>query len=137
MDTTALAALDELPVLTPSSLPSPTLPLQVVEVTDRIGQGAIWNAFTITLANGTTAVLKVTCVSAYTEAQDEWSESAQVRKYVVKDVQAHLKLDGLSCTPKMLGVWAGMDVEGMEYWALLEEHAGEPVDVATLNVEQK
>lgn len=144
MDPTTLAALDELPPLSDTlntnltTSPSTTSPPpSSFLVTDRIGQGAIWNAFTVQLADGSVAVLKVTCMSAYVACDGDWEEGTEVRKYVVQDVRAHLALDDLSCTPKMLGVWAGLDAEGLEYWALLEEHAGEPVVVDALSEEQR
>jgi hypothetical protein len=155
IDVDSIGSLESVPMLVAAPVAPPSVR---VDVTERIGQGAIWNAFAVptpvaglsasssstssssspSTTADTPSVLKVTCVDAYLDQPDgEW-EVEQVRQHIVKDIMAHGMLDNsVHCVPRLLGVWAGMDAEGREYWAIMEEDAGRPVEVEDMSDAQK
>lgn len=134
IDVSRIGSLEEVPVLLGATVPPTSV---VVSVTERVGQGAIWNGFIASTPSTPSAILKVTCVSAYaSQADGDW-EVEEVRKHIVKEILAHRTLQNVSCIPRLLSIWAGVDAEGREYWATMEEDAGRPVDVDTMTVDQK
>jgi len=135
IDINAIGSLEEVPIL----VAAPVGPAsEVVNVTERIGQGAIWNAFAVKSPESLEShVLKVSCVTAYQDQVDGDWEVAEIRKHIVQDILAHRLLDETPCVPRLLSVWAGVDNEGREYWATVEEDAGRPVDVEDMSDEQK
>jgi hypothetical protein len=136
IDIKSIGSLEQAPILVPGPVPPAS---ESVQVTERIGQGAIWNAFATSSPSTADipSVLKVTCVSAYRDQADGDWEVEEVRKHIVKDILAHRILDDVPCVPRLLSVWAGVDSQGREYWATVEEDAGRPVDVDSMTDAQK
>jgi hypothetical protein len=108
-----------------------------MSVTERVGQGAIWNVFKVSnpASGGSPQVLKVTGVQSNTEHNYTPDD---VRRCVANEIMVLKKLEDVDHIPRLVEVWAGGDPQGCEYWALLVEDAGDPLlSVDELTARQK